>query len=138
MSRFAESTTIALSTSTSQPCFEAQLAQSLTLHIPAYKPLEAQYCGGRHGALSWLQTIQKEARCTVLSGHVLHLPFSDGFGDAIQAAVLNTGVHMNTDELCKFAVAARSVQTGAAFVCGWWIYICRVREGLRPQLSSMV
>ena len=85
---------------------------------------------------SVLQMIQKEARCTVLSGHVLHLPFSDGFSDAIQAAVLNTGVHMTTDERCKFAMAAHLEQTGAAFVCGWWIYICRVREGLRLQPSS--
>ena len=83
-----------------------------------------------------LQVIQREARCTVLSGHVLHLPFSDGFSDAIQAAVLNTGVHMTTDERCKFAMAAHLEQTGAAFVCGGWIYICRVREGLRLQPSN--
>ena len=51
---------------------------------------------------------------------------------AIQAAVLMIGVRMTTDALCKFAIAVLINQAGAAFICGWWIYICRVREGLTP------
>ncbi len=68
-------------------------------------------------------------RGCLVNGHILALPFSDGYADAVAEAVLNTGIHRTTDERVKFAMAAYVEPLGAAFVCCIWIYVAAVREG---------
>jgi hypothetical protein len=72
--------------------------------------------------------VAKEARHSVAVGHIISLPFSDAFGDAVAEAVQNTGVHMATGEHAKFAVAAQVERSGAKFVCWMHVYVARVQE----------
>lgn len=75
-----------------------------------------------------MQAISKEARTDAIAGHVLCLPLSDGFGDAIREAVINTGLHMNTDEFAKFAWAVYIERTFARCISGIWIYLAVVHD----------
>ncbi|KAK9825070.1 hypothetical protein WJX74_006069 [Apatococcus lobatus] len=72
--------------------------------------------------------ISKEARTDAMAGHVMCLPLSDGFGDAIREAVINTGLHMNTDDFAKFAWAVHIERTFARCICGIWIYLAVVHD----------
>ncbi|KAK9808578.1 hypothetical protein WJX72_000007 [[Myrmecia] bisecta] len=74
------------------------------------------------------QVVSKEARSSLVTGHVIGLPLSDGYGDAIRDAVLNTGIHMITDEHVKFAMASHVERTGVKFVCCIWIYVAAIRD----------
>ena len=73
----------------------------------------------------------KEARTGMVAGHIIGLPFSDGYGDAISEAVLNTGIHMISDDRVKYAMATHIERTGVKFVCCMWIYIAAIRDPLR-------
>ncbi len=72
--------------------------------------------------------VSKEARNSVVTGHVISLPFSDGYGHAIRDAVLNTGIHMITNEHVRFALATHIERTGVKFVCCVWIYLAVIRD----------
>lgn len=65
--------------------------------------------------------------CSV-NGHVLALPFSDTWAEAVTEAVLNTGVHRTVDPRVKFAMAAYVEPLGAEFVCCIWVYVAAIRD----------
>lgn len=72
--------------------------------------------------------VNREMRGCLINGHILALPFSDGYSDAVTEAVINTGVHRTLDPRVKFAMAAYVEPLGAAFVCCMWIYVAAIRE----------
>jgi coiled-coil and C2 domain-containing protein 2A len=72
--------------------------------------------------------VQREMRGCLINGHILALPFSDSYADAVAEAVLNTGVHRTTDERVKFAMAAHVETLGSAYVCCLWVYVAAIRE----------
>lgn len=69
----------------------------------------------------------KEARAEWVCGHILCLPFSDKYCEAVTEAVLNTGLHRVADERVKYALAAHVERGGAAYVCGLWVYVAATR-----------
>eukprot|EP00775_Hariotina_reticulata_P004277 gene4277-4531_t len=74
------------------------------------------------------ERVSREMRGCLINGHILALPFSDGYAEAIAEAVIDTGVHRTVDPRVKFAMAAYVEPLGAAFVCCLWIYVAAIRE----------
>jgi hypothetical protein len=90
-------------------------------------PIRQPYTGSFGGAFG-AQAVAKEARHSMAVGHIISLPFSNGFGDAVAEAVQNTSVHMATGEHAKFAVAAQVERSGTKFVCWMHVYVVHVQE----------
>jgi coiled-coil and C2 domain-containing protein 2A len=67
-------------------------------------------------------------RGCAVNGHVLALPFSEAWAEAVSEAVLGTGVHRTVDPRVKFAMAAHVEPLGASFVCCIWIYVAAIRD----------
>ncbi|GFR45894.1 hypothetical protein Agub_g7350 [Astrephomene gubernaculifera] len=91
-----------------------------------------QHLGERHKLITGLQAshnerIRREARCESAHGHMLALPFSDQYLEAVSEAVLNTGIHRIADDRAKFSTAVFVEPLGASFVCCIWIYVAVVR-----------
>ncbi|KAG2484062.1 hypothetical protein HYH03_017082 [Edaphochlamys debaryana] len=112
----------------------ASLAASDALAETAGKgPTEApQYLGERHKLIAGLQAmhnerIRKESRAEAAHGHVLALPFSDRYLEAVSDSVLNTGIHRIADERVKYSTAVFVEPLGASFVCCIWIYVAAIR-----------
>lgn len=72
--------------------------------------------------------VGREMRGCLINGHIIALPFSDSYADAVAEAVINTGLHRTVDPRVKFAMAAYVEPLGAAWVCCLWIYIAAIRE----------
>jgi coiled-coil and C2 domain-containing protein 2A len=72
--------------------------------------------------------VLRETRASRLHGHILALPFSDRYGDAVAEALLATGLHRTSSERAKFALAAHVEPLGAAFACCIWIYVAAVSD----------
>lgn len=67
-------------------------------------------------------------RGCLTNGHILAVPFSDNYAEAVTQAVINSGVHRTVDPRVKFAMAAYVEQLGSAFVACIWIYVAAIRE----------
>ncbi|KAG2451720.1 hypothetical protein HYH02_003500 [Chlamydomonas schloesseri] len=113
----------------------ASLAASAALAEAAGKgPLEApQHLGERHNLITGLQAshnerIRRESKAEAVHGHILALPFSDSYLEAVADAVLNTGIHRIADERVKFSTAVFVEPLGASFVCCMWIYVAAIRS----------
>eukprot|EP00198_Chlamydomonas_reinhardtii_P008597 XP_001697934.1 predicted protein [Chlamydomonas reinhardtii] len=120
---------------TSEAIAAASLAASAALAEAAGKgPLEApQHLGERHNLITGLQAshnerIRRESKAEAVHGHVLALPFSDSYLEAVADAVLNTGIHRIADERVKFSTAVFVEPLGASFVCCVWIYVAAIRS----------
>ncbi|KAI8465651.1 MAG: hypothetical protein J3K34DRAFT_487137 [Monoraphidium minutum] len=74
------------------------------------------------------ERVAREMRGCAVNGHVLSLPFSDGWEAAVTEAVLASGVHRTVDPRVKFAMAAHVEPLGAAFVCRVWVYVAAIRD----------
>lgn len=74
------------------------------------------------------ERVSREMRGCLINGHVLAVPFSDGYRDALAAAVTGSGLHRTVDPRVKFAMAAYVERMGAAWVGCIWVYIAAVRE----------
>lgn len=72
--------------------------------------------------------VSREMRGCLINGHILAVPFSDNYADAVAQAVINSGVHRTVDPRVKFAMAAYVERLGAAFVACIWIYVAAIRE----------
>lgn len=72
--------------------------------------------------------VSREMRGCLINGHILAVPFSDKYADAVAQAVINSGVHRTVDPRVKFAMAAYVERLGAAFVACIWIYVAAIRE----------
>ncbi|KAF6253870.1 hypothetical protein COO60DRAFT_1642856 [Scenedesmus sp. NREL 46B-D3] len=68
--------------------------------------------------LSHNDRVAREMRGCLINGHILALPFSDSYAEAVAEAVLNTGLHRTVD--------LRPL--GSAFVCCLWVYVAAIRE----------
>ncbi len=75
------------------------------------------------------ERVQRDSRSGGVHGHIIALPFSDSYLDAVVEAVLNTGVHRIADPDVKYAIAAHVEPLGHSFVCCMWIYLAAVRDG---------
>ncbi|GFH23937.1 C2 domain-containing protein, partial [Haematococcus lacustris] len=92
----------------------ANLASSLALAAQAEGAAPAAAdtgLGDRHRVIKGLQDMHnervvKESRADWVCGHILALPFSDRYADAVTEAVLNTGIHRIADERVKYSMAA--------------------------------
>lgn len=71
--------------------------------------------------------VAAEARTPVM-GHILALPYSDKYEEAIAQAVLNTGIHRNSSDRARYAMAAYVEPLGHAFVCCIWIYVAVTKD----------
>lgn len=67
-------------------------------------------------------------RGCLINGHILAVPFSDSYRDALAQAVITSGVHRTVDPCVKFAMAAYVERLGAAFVSCIWVYVAAVHE----------
>lgn len=74
------------------------------------------------------ERVGREMRGCLVNGHVLALPFCEGYADAVAEAVLNTGLHRTVDEHAKFAMAAHVEPAGSSFVCCMWVYVAAIHE----------
>jgi coiled-coil and C2 domain-containing protein 2A len=74
------------------------------------------------------ERVAREMRGCAVNGHVLALPFSDGWRGAVSEAVLNIGVHRTVDPRVKFAMASYVEPMGASFVCCLWVYVAAIRD----------
>uniref|UniRef100_A0A7S3R2T6 C2 domain-containing protein n=1 Tax=Dunaliella tertiolecta TaxID=3047 RepID=A0A7S3R2T6_DUNTE len=88
--------------------------------------------GERHQAISALQArhnaiVAHESRAEWVNGHILAIPFSDRYAEALTEAVLNTGIHRIADERVKYSMAAHVEHAGAAFCCCLWVYVAVTR-----------
>ncbi|KAF5837475.1 hypothetical protein DUNSADRAFT_4277 [Dunaliella salina] len=76
----------------------------------------------RHNAI-----VAHESRSEWVNGHILAIPFSDRYAEALTEAVLNTGIHRIADERVKYSLAALVERGGAAFCCCLWVYVAVTR-----------
>ncbi|GFH19018.1 CC2D2AN-C2 domain-containing protein [Haematococcus lacustris] len=113
----------------------ANLASSLALAAQAEGAAPAAAdtgLGDRHRVIKGLQdmhneVVMKESRADWVCGHILALPFSDRYADAVTEAVLNTGIHRIADERVKYSMAAHVERSGIAFCSCLWIYVAALR-----------
>ncbi|KAJ9514810.1 hypothetical protein QJQ45_028482, partial [Haematococcus lacustris] len=113
----------------------ANLASSLALAAQAEGAAPAAAdtgLGDRHRVIKGLQDmhnerVMKESRADWVCGHILALPFSDRYADAVTEAVLNTGIHRIADERVKYSMAAHVERSGIAFCSCLWIYVAALR-----------
>lgn len=72
--------------------------------------------------------VSREMRGCLINGHILAVPFSDNYAEAVAQAVIGSGVHRTVDPRVKFAMAACVERLGAAFVACIWVYVAAIRE----------
>eukprot|EP00798_Chlamydomonas_sp_ICE-L_P015518 gene15518-21607_t len=114
----------------------AQLAPQGGALAPEETNEVAARLDARHRAIATLQTehnqrVREDARADMVNGHIIALPFSDRYIDAVHEAVLNTGIHRIADERVKYSMAAHVEKGGHSFVCALWIYVAAVRDSAR-------
>jgi hypothetical protein len=74
------------------------------------------------------ERLARDVRGCLVNGHILSVPFSNNFAEAVREAVLSTGLHRTKDARVKFAMAAYVEPLGHAFVCRCWLYVAAIRE----------
>eukprot|EP00967_Tisochrysis_lutea_P045467 scaffold55216_cov21-Tisochrysis_lutea.AAC.2 len=84
--------------------------------------LTPSHLQARHNAI-----VAHESRAEWVNGHILAIPFSDRYAEALTEAVLNTGIHRIADERVKYSMAAHVEHAGAAFCCCLWVYVAVTR-----------
>ena len=97
------------------------------IQVPSNPDAPPSRIGERHRIITELQTkhneeVRKQSRSDQINGHIIALPFSDRYGDAVAEAILNTGIHRIADDRVKYSLAAHVERGGASFTCCCYIY----------------
>lgn len=62
------------------------------------------------------EEVRRSSGVNMVNGHILALPFSDRYADAVAEAVLNTGIHKIADDRCERCEAVWGAGAGGGQV----------------------